>query len=148
MVVGIRRNKPALRAAVVAVRVRLPPVLDGRRLHVQLPQLILHHEVPFPSIGDAIYLTVYPAADAGAAAARAPAQPARNRNTLIDAAIITLGLALLSWVLQIAPYLHDSTISLLPKLVSVAYPMGDIIMLAAGDPPGCSTAAAARRPST
>ena len=25
------------------------------------PKLILHHEVPFPSIGDAIYLTVYPA---------------------------------------------------------------------------------------
>ena len=25
------------------------------------PKYILHHEVPFPSIGDAIYLTVYPA---------------------------------------------------------------------------------------
>ena len=57
--------------------------------------------------------------------------PQRNRNSLIDAAILTLGLSLLSWVLQIAPYLHDPTLGVLPKLVSVAYPVGDIIMLAA-----------------
>ena len=57
--------------------------------------------------------------------------PQRNRNTLIDAAILTLGLSLLSWVLQIAPYLHDGSLELLPKLVSVAYPLGDIILLLA-----------------
>ncbi len=57
--------------------------------------------------------------------------PRSNRNTLIDAAILTLGLSLLSWMLLIAPYLRDPTLGLLPKLVSVAYPLGDIILLAA-----------------
>ena len=96
------------------------------------PQYILHHEVPFPSIGDAIYLTRLSGADARTAAAGAPAQPAAaSRNTLIDAAILTLGLSLLSWVLLITPYLHDPTLGLLPKIVSVAYPIGDILLLAA-----------------
>jgi diguanylate cyclase (GGDEF)-like protein/PAS domain S-box-containing protein len=93
--------------------------------------LILHQEVPFPSFGDAIYLSVYPAQMLGLLLLVRRRNPQRNRNTLIDAAILTLGLSLLSWVLQIAPYLHDPTLGLLTKLVSVAYPLGDIIMLAA-----------------
>ena len=44
---------------------------------------------------------------------------------------MTLGLGLLSYVLLIAPYVHDQTLTLLPKLVSIAYPIGDIILLAA-----------------
>ena len=95
------------------------------------PRYILHAEVPFPSIGDAIYLTVYPAQMLGLLLLVRRRNPQRNRNTLIDAAILTLGLSLLSWILQIAPYIHDSSMGLLPKLVSVAYPLGDIILLAA-----------------
>ena len=92
---------------------------------------ILHSEVPFPSIGDAIYLTVYPAQMLGLLLLVRRRNPQRNRNTLIDAAILTLGLSVLSWILQIAPYIHESSMGVLPKLVSVAYPMGDIILLAA-----------------
>ena len=45
---------------------------------------------------------------------------------------MTLGLALVSGIILIAPYVHDNTLGLLPKLVSIGYPMGDIILLAAG----------------
>jgi diguanylate cyclase (GGDEF)-like protein/PAS domain S-box-containing protein len=131
VIVGIRRNRP---------RYSLPWWLFafgfflywlGDVYTYSYPQLILHGEVPFPSIGDAIYLTVYPAQMLGLLLLVRRRNPQRNRNTLIDAAILTLGLSLLSWVLQIAPYIHDDSMSLLPKLVSVAYPLGDIIMLAA-----------------
>ena len=44
---------------------------------------------------------------------------------------MTLGLALLSWVVLIAPYLHDDALTLVAKLVSIAYPLGDILLLAA-----------------
>ena len=44
---------------------------------------------------------------------------------------MTLGLALLSWVALIAPYLHDEELSTVAKLVSIAYPLGDILLLAA-----------------
>ena len=49
----------------------------------------------------------------------------------VDALIMTLGLALVSGIFLIAPYVHDNTLALLPKLVSIGYPIGDIILLAA-----------------
>jgi diguanylate cyclase (GGDEF)-like protein/PAS domain S-box-containing protein len=131
VIVGIRRNRP---------RYALPWWLFafgfflywlGDVYTYSYPQLILHGEVPFPSIGDAIYLTVYPAQMLGLLLLVRRRNPQRNLNTLIDAAILTLGLSLLSWVLQIAPYIHDNSLALLPKLVSVAYPLGDILLLAA-----------------
>ena len=57
--------------------------------------------------------------------------PESDRAGVIDSLIMTLGLALLSWVALIAPYLHDETMTLTGKLVSVAYPLGDILLLAA-----------------
>jgi len=131
VVVGIRRNKPSYALPWWLFAVGLCLYWMGDVYTYSYPKYILHHEVPFPSIGDAIYLTVYPALMLGLLLLVRRRNPQSNRNTLIDAAILTLGLSLLSWVLLIAPYLHDPTLGLLPKLVSVAYPLGDIILLAA-----------------
>jgi diguanylate cyclase (GGDEF)-like protein/PAS domain S-box-containing protein len=49
---------------------------------------------------------------------------------LIDALILTTGLALLSWVFLMAPYAEDSTLRLIEKLVSIAYPLMDVCLLA------------------
>jgi len=45
---------------------------------------------------------------------------------------VTIGLALLSWVFLISPYAHDAALHLGAKLVSVAYPLGDILLLGVG----------------
>ena len=63
----------------------------------------------------------------------------------VDALIMTLGLSLISGILLIAPYIHDRTLTLLPKLVSIGYPMGDIILLAAGSGSPSTPASGARR---
>jgi diguanylate cyclase (GGDEF)-like protein/PAS domain S-box-containing protein len=131
VIVGIRRNKPGYALPWWLFAGGFLLYWMGDCYTYSYPQLILHHEVPFPSIGDAIYLTVYPAQMLGLLLLVRKRNPRRNRSSLIDAAILTLGLSLLSWVLQIAPYLHDGSMGLLPKIVSVAYPVGDIIMLAA-----------------
>jgi diguanylate cyclase (GGDEF)-like protein/PAS domain S-box-containing protein len=131
VIVGIRRNKPSYALPWWLFAVGLCLYWMGDVYTYSYPKYILHGEVPFPSIGDAIYLTVYVAQMLGLLLLVRRRNPRRDRNTLIDAAILTLGLSLLSWVLQIAPYLHDGTMGLLPKLVSVAYPLGDIILLAA-----------------
>ena len=130
VVVGIRRNRPKYALPWWLFAFGFFLYWLGDVYTYSYPQLILHHEVPFPSIGDAIYLTVYPAQMLGLLLLVRRRNPQRNRNTLIDAAILTLGLSLLSWVLQIAPYIHDGSLELLPKLVSVAYPLGDILLLA------------------
>ena len=92
--------------------------------------LLLHREVPFPSIGDAAYLAGVSGADRRRADPAAPAAAAGERGSAIDAAILTVGLALPSWVWLIAPYVHDHSLTTAGRLVSVAYPMADVLLLA------------------
>ena len=50
---------------------------------------------------------------------------------VVDSVIMSVGLSLVSFLFLMAPYIHDGTMSLIPKLVSIAYPTGDLILLAA-----------------
>ena len=50
---------------------------------------------------------------------------------LIDGLIVAIGLSLPSWVMLMAPYLHQDDLSLAAKAVSVAYPLGDVVLLGA-----------------
>ena len=43
----------------------------------------------------------------------------QDRSSLIDAAIVAIGLGLLSWTFLIAPYADDTALSPLQRLVSV-----------------------------
>ncbi|WCB96213.1 hypothetical protein DSM104299_04969 [Baekduia alba] len=89
------------------------------------------HETPFPSLGDASYILVYPVLMAGLLlVVKRRASRSTDRGA-VDAAILTIGLAVPSWIALIAPYLHDGSLSLDAKLVSVAYPLGDVLLLAA-----------------
>ncbi len=88
-------------------------------------------EVPFPSLGDAAYLVVYPALMAGLLILVRRRNPVHDRAALIDSAILTIGIGLLSWVFLIAPNIHLSGLSWFAKGVSAAYPLGDILLLAA-----------------
>ncbi len=131
VVAGVRRNKPSYVLPWYLFAAGLTLYWLGDLYTYSYPRYILHHEVPFPSIGDAVYLSVYPALMVGLLLLVRRRNPHRSRNSLIDAAILTLGLSLLSWILLITPYLHDPSLGLLPKMVSVAYPLGDIVLLAA-----------------
>ena len=95
-------------------------------------RILMHVNVPFPSFGDGVYLAMYPVMMVGIMLlVRRRSRRADGPGT-IDALIMWLGLALISFVLLIAPYVHDHTLGLFPKLVSIGYPTGDIILLAAG----------------
>jgi diguanylate cyclase (GGDEF)-like protein/PAS domain S-box-containing protein len=93
--------------------------------------LLLKRDVPFPSLGDAAYILVYPALMAGLLLLARRRSAGRDLGSAVDAAILTVGLALPSWVALIAPYLHDDSLTPLARIVSVAYPLGDILLLAA-----------------
>jgi diguanylate cyclase (GGDEF)-like protein/PAS domain S-box-containing protein len=127
---GIRMHRPASRAPWVWFAAGFTLFWLGDLYTYSYPHL-LHREVPFPSIGDASYILVYPALMAGLLLLVRRRSSRSDGSGLIDAAILTLGLALPSWVALIAPYLHDHSLSTVAKLVSVAYPIGDVILLAA-----------------
>src|SRR3954451_19977621 len=148
IVVGVRRYKPASRGPWRWFAIGMLLFWLGDLYTYSYPRLF-NADVPFPSLGDGAYIAVYPALMAGvlqrdlpgdpgqraAGALRVP--PARRRTPesaragLTASLIRPLGLALLSWVALIAPYLQDETMTVTGKLVSVAYPLGDILLLAA-----------------
>ena len=97
---------------------------------------LFHKDIPFPSLGDGLYLAVYPALMAGLWMLVRRRDSGRTRGGAgIDTTILTVGLALPSWVALIAPTLHDPTLTTVQKLFSIAYPLGDILLLGRHGPP-------------
>jgi diguanylate cyclase (GGDEF)-like protein/PAS domain S-box-containing protein len=88
--------------------------------------------VPFPSAADAMHLFIYPVLMVGLLILVRSRNRSADGPGLIDALIMSVGLGLVLLVVLIAPYLRDHSLSLAPKLVSIAYPAGDVILLAAG----------------
>lgn len=83
---------------------------------------------PFPSIADIVYLSGYVAFAAGLLLlARAVGR--RDIGALIDATVVAIGTGVLAWVTLITPYTSDTSLSLLVRLTSVAYPAGDLLVL-------------------
>jgi diguanylate cyclase (GGDEF)-like protein/PAS domain S-box-containing protein len=130
IVVGLKRYRPASRGPWWFFAIGFALFWLGDLYTYSYPRL-LGADVPFPSLGDGLYVLVYPALMAGLLMLVRRRNPEHDRAGVIDSLIMTLGLALLSWVALIAPYLHDNSLSTVAKLVSVAYPLGDILLLAA-----------------
>ena len=131
MVAGIRFYRPRARAAwwLFVLGVFLFWVGD---VYTYSIRILFNVTVPFPSFGDAVYLTMYPVLMVGIMLLVRRRTQRADGPGAVDALIMTLGLALVSGIILIAPYVHDNTLGLVPKLVSIGYPMGDIILLAAG----------------
>jgi diguanylate cyclase (GGDEF)-like protein/PAS domain S-box-containing protein len=126
---GVRLHRPRARLAWYCFALGLTLFWLGDLYTYSYP-LLLEREVPFPSLGDAAYLAVYPALIAGVLILKRRRTRRGDRGSAIDAAIMTVGLALPSWVWLIAPYVHDHTLSTAGRLVSVAYPLADVLLLA------------------
>lgn len=83
---------------------------------------------PFPSVADFAYLGGYVAFAAGLLSlARAVGQ--RDIGALIDATAVAIGFGVLAWVTLVTPYANDASLSLVVRLVSIAYPACDLLVL-------------------
>jgi diguanylate cyclase (GGDEF)-like protein/PAS domain S-box-containing protein len=130
IVAGIRMNRPGARAAWWLFAAGQFLFFSGDIYTYSYPKLT-GAEVPFPSLGDALYVAVYPVLMAGLLVLVRRRTPRRDHPALIDALILSVGVGLLSWVFLIAPNIHLSGLTLLAKLVSAAYPAGDVLLLCA-----------------
>jgi signal transduction histidine kinase len=84
---------------------------------------------PFPCVADAVYIAAYPMLAAGLLALSGR-RARRSIGDLIDAGIISISAGLVVWVFLMEPYTTDSTLTTFQRIVSLAYPMGDIILAA------------------
>ena len=87
-------------------------------------------EPPFPSVADIAYYALYPLLGASLFLTLRRQMPGRDRAGLVDAALITVAAAVLSWTFLMAPYASDPTLLLSEKLASIGYPLGDLLLIA------------------
>ena len=86
-------------------------------------------ELPFPSIGDLLYLSVYPCLIAGILMLVRRRSPGRDRESVIDSLIVAIGVGVISWVFLMAPTAADSASTVLQKLTSMGYPFFDLVLV-------------------
>ena len=91
---------------------------------------VVLHQRPFPSVADGFSLAGYPVLAVGLLIMIRGRISGRDRAGLIDAAIIATGLGLLSWTFLMKPIAADPSLTLPERLISLAYPLGDVLLLA------------------
>ena len=128
IVAGARAHRPARPLAWYLVAAGQLSFITGDWLYVVRVRVLQAGQV-FPSVVDLFYLACYPLLVAGLLLMRWRSG-SRDLASLIDAAIITIGLGLLSWVFLISPYISMAGFSPGQRLVAIAYPLGDVLVLA------------------
>ena len=129
ILLGLRWHRPPHRLAWWLIAAAQGLFVVGDALF-SVNDLILGIE-PFPSLADALYLPGYPALAGGLVLLALSRSTGRGDWTgPADAAIIAVGFGLLSWVLVMVPYFQDPSLGLVELIVSLAYPVGDVLLLA------------------
>ena len=90
---------------------------------------VLHQASPAPFF-DIPYLCMYPIVALGLARMARARTPSGDGPALLDSAILTVSIGLLVWVYLATPFLEDEKLAWTTKVVSVAYPLGDLLVLA------------------
>ncbi|MEV6212267.1 bifunctional diguanylate cyclase/phosphodiesterase [Kitasatospora sp. NPDC051914] len=126
IVAGVRMHGPAPAAAWYVLAAGTVPYAAADA--VWGAYQVRGEEVPFPGPVDSLYLVAYLLFAAGLLMLTARPAGRAGWAGLLDAGIVTLGFATLSWVFILGPY----TRSRLPPLslaVTVAYPVTDLVLL-------------------
>jgi two-component system cell cycle response regulator len=125
--IGVRRNRP---------RPKLPWLLLGASQLVYFAAdstfYFAHYVLgskAFPAPADALYLAHYPLVVAGLTLLIRRRTPGRDLPGLLDASVLAVVAALLSWLFLIAPTARFDSPTL-AKATSLAYPVMDLALLA------------------
>jgi len=93
---------------------------------------LIRHTTPFPSWSDVCYLGFYPLLMAGLLAYPAAALRPRERLKFsLDVAMVVIAGAMLVWFVAIGPTTRAPHDSVLALAVTVAYPVGDMVVILA-----------------
>jgi diguanylate cyclase (GGDEF)-like protein len=127
IVVAVRCHRPARPLIWWCFAVGQLLFVVGDVLYALIEQVL--RQSPFPSVADGFYLGGYPVLAMGLLILIRGRISGRDRAGLIDAAIIATGLGLLSWTFLMKPIAADPSLSLPERLISLAYPLADVLLL-------------------
>jgi len=127
IVVGVRRYRPGTPWAWLLIAGGVASWLVGDIVWVAYE---LAGAVPYPSLADVFYLAGYLWVTAGLILAVVRRGRSLNLRALLDAATIAVAAGFMAWIYLVQPTLADSSITTAEKVVTVAYPVADLLLLA------------------
>src|SRR5215475_12542240 len=129
IVAGTAVNRPAHRAPWLLLAAGALCLAVGQTALLVLT-VSWHETLPVPSWLDGFFLATYPLCAAGLLIFIRWRTAGRDRRSLLDALTLTVGLALLGWLYLIEPYTGNPGLSWVQKTFAIAYPLGDVLLLA------------------
>src|SRR5215216_887516 len=130
IVVGVRMHHPTRPLHWYVFALGLLLLVFGDTIWTYYENVLLI-ETPFPSIADLSYLAAMPCLAIGLVLMFRRRMPGREWAELIEALIITTVAGILSWIFLVLPLAQDQTQPLLNRLILVAYPLTDLVLLIA-----------------
>ncbi|HET8614023.1 MAG TPA: GGDEF domain-containing protein [Actinomycetales bacterium] len=127
MFVGLHLNRPVRRSPWLWMMGGLTLWVGGDTLWSVFEYLL--HIDPFPSVADVLYLAGYPMIGVGVTLLIRARRSGDDWGGVIDSSIVTVGLGLVSWVFLMRPTVLDSGDPLLARLIGLAYPLFDVLLL-------------------
>ena len=129
ILIAVRLHKPARKAPWHLLALGMALFIAGDVITYNYPRLF-GTEAPFPSIGDVLYLSVYPCLVLGLLLMVRLRTPGRDWTSLLDSLMVAVAVGTASWIFLMSPYWHDQESGLLARLTSMGYPLADLILIA------------------
>ena len=90
------------------------------------------HSEAYPNVGDIFYVGGYPFIAIGLTMLLGSRASSRDAGGVIDGFIVATSVGVLLWVFFVEPTAFDHTMPLFERLITVAYPLGDLLLIAIG----------------
>ena len=93
-------------------------------------ETVLGRTVPFPSLADIGYLSAVPLALAALLSMPGTAHSQSSRvRMVLDGLVTASSLMVVSWAVVLGPMFHADSPGLFQQVISLAYPVGDVVMI-------------------
>ncbi|MCL7425609.1 aminotransferase class I/II-fold pyridoxal phosphate-dependent enzyme [Streptomyces sp. YS415] len=129
VLIGVHLHRPAHRWPWWALAAGLLTFIAGDTYYNAM-EAYFDASNPFPSPADACYLATYPLFAIGLSGLVHYRWAGRDLPSLLDALILTAGLALPVWVYLVQPLTELEGLTWQQRAISIAYPLGDVLVLA------------------
>jgi diguanylate cyclase (GGDEF)-like protein/PAS domain S-box-containing protein len=129
ILVGVRRHRPASPLVWYLLAAGRLCYVVADVLFFTLQHVL--HVNHVPTVADAFYLASYPFVVAGLLLVVRLRSHGGDRAGLIDALILAVGAAVVSWVFLIAPFVGNPDLAVAGQVTSAAYPVVDLAVAAA-----------------
>ena len=125
---GIRRNDPDNRRSWCFIAAGMALFLTADVIRYVLDVII--DTAPFPSLADAFHLAMYPLMIMGVLGILRTVSTGRDMAGLVDAGLVAVATFAVLGILIMDTYVADETMDLAGRLVSIAYPLMDVALIA------------------